>query len=171
MKIHHKLFLSRTVFTMGKYSKNSLKEGSQLEKSGMRRIKRGSRESEKKRHPIEEKGMERKISVLEHEVKELKKEIDSKEEEKIFQISVLQRKHELALQKSRIKVKKLEFALQIKSYQEDIAMSENLLNRINQTVMADPLDQRAGEGLRIHFRILESRKERYYDALMEQMRF
>ena len=137
----------------------------------MRRIKRKGRESGKLQRPLEVKGMERQISVLSRQVKELKEVIASNEEEKIAQISVLQEKHDRAIQKSKIEVKRLEFSLKIKSCQEDIAMSEDLVNRLHQTVMADPSDQHAGEGLQIHSRILESRKGRYYDALMDQMRF
>ena len=132
----------------------------------MRNIKR----KEKLRCPLKVKGMKRKIFALEHQVKGLKKKISSKEE-KIAHISALQEKHDHALQKSKIEIKKLELTLQIKNHQEDIAISENVVNRLSQAVIADPLDQHAEEGLQIHYSILESRKGRYYNALMDQMRF
>jgi len=37
--------------------------------------------------------------------------------------------------------------------------------------MANPLDQRAGARHRIHSSALQFRKERYFNGLMEQMRF
>ena len=137
----------------------------------MRRIKRKGRKSGKLHRPLEVKGMERKISVLSRQVKKLKEIIVFNEEEKLAQISVLQEKHDRAIQKSKIEVRRMEFSLKIKSCQEDISMSEDLVNRLHQTVMADPSDHHAGEGLQIHSKILECRKGRFYDALMDQMRF
>ena len=131
--------------------------------------------AEKKRHSLEKKEMEEKASILEKElrkeVNQLKTELYIKEESKKLEISVLEGKHKLALKNSRNEVKRLEIALQIKTSQEEIARGENLLNQINQTLIAYPLDQRARVRHRILSSVLQSRKERYFNGLMEQMHF
>ena len=135
------------------------------------RKKRKARQSRKLHRPLHVKGMARKISILSRQIKKLKELIVFNEEDKLAQISVPQEKHDRVIQKLKIEIRRMEFFLKIKNCQEAISMSEDLINRLHQTVKTDPSNHHAEEGLQIHSRILECRKERFYDVLMDQMRY